>query len=46
MTIPSHRYSGYVFDLDGIVYLGNALLPPLVKLLPLFCTNLTDPAVS
>jgi NagD protein len=24
---PSHYYSGYIFDLDGTVYLGDALLP-------------------
>jgi HAD superfamily hydrolase (TIGR01450 family) len=24
---PNHYYSGYIFDLDGTVYLGNALLP-------------------
>jgi HAD superfamily hydrolase (TIGR01450 family) len=24
---PDRRYDGYVFDLDGTVYLGNALLP-------------------
>jgi phosphoglycolate/pyridoxal phosphate phosphatase family enzyme len=25
--IPTHLYDAYVFDLDGTVYLGNALLP-------------------
>jgi NagD protein len=25
--IPSRYYSGYIFDLDGTVYLGDALLP-------------------
>ena len=24
---PSHIYRGYIFDLDGTVYLGDALLP-------------------
>ena len=24
---PKRFYSGYIFDLDGTVYLGNALLP-------------------
>jgi hypothetical protein len=24
---PDRLYDGYVFDLDGTVYLGNALLP-------------------
>lgn len=26
-TFPQHFYRGYVFDLDGTVYLGEALLP-------------------
>jgi len=26
-TTPKHLYDGYIFDLDGTVYLGNALLP-------------------
>jgi arabinose operon protein AraL len=24
---PTHLYDAYVFDLDGTVFLGNALLP-------------------
>lgn len=27
MSIPSHLYDAYIFDLDGTIYLGNALLP-------------------
>ena len=27
LTRPSQIYAGYVFDLDGTVYLGDALLP-------------------
>ena len=27
LPTPNHFYSGYIFDLDGTVYLGNALLP-------------------
>ena len=26
-TLPDRLYKGYVFDLDGTVYLGEALLP-------------------
>jgi HAD superfamily hydrolase (TIGR01450 family) len=27
LRLPERRYAGYVFDLDGTVYLGDALLP-------------------
>src|SRR5947209_7808855 len=27
MNRPAHLYGGYVFDLDGTVYLGDELLP-------------------
>ena len=27
LSFPQRYYSGYIFDLDGTVYLGNALLP-------------------
>jgi ribonucleotide monophosphatase NagD (HAD superfamily) len=26
-TTPQHYFPGYIFDLDGTVYLGDALLP-------------------
>ena len=27
MHLPTRLYSAYIFDLDGTVYLGDALLP-------------------
>ena len=27
MRVPDRHYGGYVFDLDGTVYLGDELLP-------------------
>ena len=27
MATPARFYSGYIFDLDGTVYLGDAMLP-------------------
>ncbi|MBA2277073.1 MAG: HAD-IIA family hydrolase [Chloroflexia bacterium] len=33
MTRPERLYAGYIFDLDGTVYLGEALLPGAARLI-------------
>ena len=35
MRRPNHFYTGYAFDLDGTVYIGDALLPGASEVLPL-----------
>jgi ribonucleotide monophosphatase NagD (HAD superfamily) len=31
--VPDRLYAGYVFDLDGTIYLGSDLLPGAARLL-------------
>ncbi len=33
VTVPQRLYEGYIFDLDGTIYLGNALLPGAYRLI-------------
>jgi len=33
MTTPDRIYDGYIFDLDGTIYLGDALLPTVQETL-------------
>ena len=33
-ALPERLYEGYVFDLDGTIYLGNELLPGVKRLIP------------
>jgi Haloacid dehalogenase-like hydrolase len=32
--VPERLYAGYVFDLDGTIYLGSELLPGAARLVP------------
>src|SRR5918995_3186250 len=32
--MPERLYEGYVFDLDGTIYLGDELLPGVKRLIP------------
>lgn len=33
VTVPQRLYDGYIFDLDGTIYLGSALLPGAYRLI-------------
>lgn len=33
IKVPTHLYEGYIFDLDGTIYLGNNLLPGAYRLI-------------
>ena len=33
VKVPDHLYEGYIFDLDGTIYLGSALLPGAYRLI-------------
>ena len=33
VVVPKRMYDGYIFDLDGTIYLGSALLPGAHRLI-------------